>query len=172
MVDDGMYPTNGDPITANYDTEKTDAVLLYQAIQNVNEKKKLVRHMVAYVFAWIAMVLFESQIVQRINYSGWWNILDVIQNINQARPYIPEPYVWSVDWLVGTMDWYFRESYTHSIWYVLLGVMLAWGVWIAFCIIQRVSSPIKNKILAMYTQKARPDPIMQEYNRLKGIKTE
>ena len=97
MVDDGMYPTNGDPITANYDTEKTDAVLLYQAIQNVNEKKKLVRHMVAYVFAWIAMVLFESQIVQRINYSGWWNILDVIQNINQARPYIPEPYVWSVD---------------------------------------------------------------------------
>jgi hypothetical protein len=43
--------------------------------------------------------------------------------------------------------------------------MIAWGCWIAV----RAAKPIRIKIRALLGKKAKPDPVVEEYNRLKSL---
>jgi len=177
MNSDSVYHTNGEPSATTHTIpkadSKADALLLYQAKQNVNDKKNLQRHLVAFIAMWPVLVVFYNTIVNNITNPLWRGIQPAINHLQQGMGYWRnQDYVWAAEEIIANMEWHFVHAYTHFIWYVILGMMLAWGCWIAVRVAKHISKPIKQRLRAIASKKPRPDPVILEYNRLKSMATD
>jgi len=143
---------------------RSDDLLLYLAKRNVREKRNLTKHFVAFIAAWPAIIIFYEVIasnVQRRRLHSWWDSaewhLDIIRN------YVPEESIWAVDSLYFTGR-SLINSLTHPIMYGIIGIMIAWGVWI---FVRCVNWAIAND--RGRAGKTKPDPVQVEYRRLKDM---
>ena len=156
VIDDNVFQSNDRPkatvIVA--DSDEADVLLMYQAKQNVKDKKNLIKHVVAFIAAWPALAIFH--ISANGVHPRWWSIS---HDLNALSAYIPEEY----DWVLSNIQWYFLSGYVPGIWYVSLGAVLAWGGWIAIRIAKRTAKKFRT------SSKAKPDPVLQEYKRLKSM---
>jgi len=154
VIDDNVFQSNNRPKAAMSDPGEADVLLMYQAKQNVKDRKNLIRHVIAFLAAWPVLAIFHNSA------SGvhprWW---DISQNLNHVIEFIPEEYAW----VLNDIEWFFFSRYTPEIWYVFLGAVLAWGGWLALRIAKRVVKRFRT------SSKVKPDPVLQEYNRLKGM---
>lgn len=164
MVDGIGYSTNNSKViteTTEVPVTDSDELLMYKARQNVRNKKNLIKHFFAFIAAWPILAIVYGTLVQNASHPQAWRIQDTMRTIDSLAPHIPEDYWWVID----NMAWFLNgviRNYVPSIWYVILGVMLAWGTWIAL----RVAKQI---LIKLNTKKAKQDPIMQEYERLKNM---
>jgi len=156
VIDDNVFQSNDRPKTAAAvaDSGEADVLLMYQAKQNVEDKKNLIKHVVAFIAAWPALIIFH--VSANGVHPRWWSIS---HDLSALSAYIPEEYAW----LMGNIEWYFLSGYVPSIWYVSVGMVLAWGGWIAVRIAKRTVKRFQTR------SKAKPDPVLQEYNRLKNM---
>lgn|GEM_PF-1030150 len=170
MIDD-IYPTNdgSKAMVAASKMDEADSLLMYQAKQNVKDKKNLVKHVLAFIAAWPVLGIFYEAAIQDMVSPNWWRVSRAIQNISA---HIANDYMMYVDELRWAVEWHFRRGYTPGIWYVLLGVMLAWGSWIAIRVLRRVSAPVARKMRSIFSKKTKLDPVIEEYNRLKSLSRE
>jgi hypothetical protein len=165
MVDESVYPTNGEPEINTPALPEADGLLLYQAKQNVKDKKNLVRHIAAYIAAWPVLAVFYGGILQNMTHPSWWRASGIINNLNAILPIIPAKEQITINSAITFINSYFRHNYVPGIWYAILGAMAAWGAWIAV----RVAKQAAKKSRAKFTRKGKPDPVIQEYNRLKNM---
>lgn len=173
MIKDEAYQTNGEPIMAAIPVhEKADALLLYQAKQNVNYKRNLVKHAVSYVIVWMFLGVFFAATIDNMRHPRFWNMQSGLGALDQVMQYIPEEQLWAVDELRWTIEWYFGIRYIPDIWYAAVGIMLAWGGWIVVRATRMSAKSIKKKLRLFSTKTPKPDPVMQEYNRLKDMTTD
>ena len=140
---------------------------MYRAQQNVKAKKTLVKHIIAFIAAWPILIIFHNGILLNMTHPRWWSASNHINMLQEVQPLLPEEGQWVVQSAISFMTSYFRHSYVPEIWNVILGVMLAWGGWIAFRVAKRVAS-FASKMHGA-SKKEKPDPVIQEYNRLKGL---
>ena len=165
MTRDGVYPANGGwrtavPVNEEAALESADELLLYQAKQNVNDKRNLIRHVAVFIISLPVLLFFYAGVFQQVQHPRWNNLQAAFLTLDRAWEYLPEEYTWAIA-RVNNLQWYFRHGYTPAIWYVIVGAMLAWGMWIAFRIAKRVVGLLKRKVKA--------DPVVLEYNRLKRM---
>jgi len=140
---------------------ETDSLILYKAQQNVKAKKRLYHHFIAFVLAWVLLGMFYGGVIERTVHPSWRR---VTQNINLIEEHIPASAPWGVTNALNNIEWYFTSRYTPPIWHVLMGIMLAWGGWIVYQSINGATAKRRSS-----RKKSKPDPVLQEYNRLKGI---
>ena len=164
MMDENVCSPNGRPATAAPALVEADALLLYQAKQNVKDKKNLVRHIVAYVAALPVLAIFygigsvsDGVHYPRPQFSVLWDLF----------PYVPEQYHGILGNAINELEWTYHHSYNYAIdlWLVAFGMMVAWGGWIAVRIAKRVLRNMSEKS----TRNEKPDPVIQEYQRLKRM---
>jgi len=169
MIDTNVYPTNGEPIVLADDMPDADALLLYKAKQNVKRRRNLIKHILAFIVAWPILAIFYASTISNTVHPRWWSMSNRLQELNSLFQYLPEEHYWILDDLIHNVSWYFRNGHTPGIWYMLMGAMLAWGGWIAVRFISIAVLPLARKLRSGVTKKEKPDPIMQEYNRLKNM---
>ena len=169
MIDTNVYPTNGEPIALAEATPDVDALLLYKAKQNVKSRRNLLKHILAFIAAWPFIGIFYASTISNMVHPRWWSISNQLQELYNLSQHLPEEYYWALNNLNHTVGWYFRNGHTPGIWFMLMGAMLAWGGWIAVRFIRVVILPLAKKLRTGVTKKAKPDPVVQEYNRLKSL---
>ena len=169
MIDTNIYPTNGEPIILADAMPDTDALLLYKARQNVKNRKNLLKHILAFIAAWPLLGIFYASTISNVVHPRWWSVSNQLQELYNLSQYLPEEHYWVLNSLTNTISWYFRNGHTPSIWYMIVGAMLAWGGWIAVRFIKIVILPLTKKLRAGASKKTKPDPVIQEYNRLKSM---
>ena len=93
-------------------------------------------------------------------------------NVKEKKNMIMNAVAYIATWLVlGVLYDGIFANRIH-LWNVIIGVMLAWGCWIAIRIVKHVKhtvKPLAMKIRARFIRETKPDPVMQEYNRLKNM---
>jgi len=185
---DEKYTNNGEPMPVSPTVPDADALLLYQAKQNVKEKKNLAKHALAYIAAWPVLGILYATLVENAIHPRWWNIAQDIANLDTTvNNIITEYYImlenavadawvsspsnltWSIQRVTNEITWLLRRHYTPPIWYILMGVMLAWGGWVVVRCVKYSANPVSKRLRKGFTKKDKPDPVMQEYNRLKGM---
>ena len=169
MIDTNVYPTNGDPMIFDDAMPHTDDLLLYKAKQNVKNRRNLLKHILAFVAAWPILLIFYASTISNMVHSRWWRISNQLQELYNISQYLPEEHYRIINNLSHTVSGYFRTGHTPGIWYMMMGAMLAWGGWIAVRFIKIAILPLAKKLRKNVTKKAKPDPIIQEYNRLKSM---
>lgn len=169
MTDEKIYTNNGEPTAVSSTLPDADTLLLYKAKQNVKDKKNLAKHALAYVAAWPLLGLFYAVFVEGMIHPRWWSINNSLRNLDELFSYIPDTYHWMLNNVMRDMEWQFTRHYIPPAWYLILGAMLAWGGWIAIRYVKRIADPASNRFRKGFIKKEKPDPIMQEYNRLKDI---
>ena len=169
MIDNNIYPANDGIEQIIPAIPEVDALLMHQAKQNVKDKRNLVRHIISYIAAWPVLGVFFAGIVQNMQHPRWWNIQNILEEVRQMPSAHAPTYQSTIHDLSWTLESYFRYNYIHPIWYITIGIMLAWGGWIVFRIAKHVKRPIVERFRAKSIKKEKPDPVIQEYNRLKNM---
>ena len=139
MKSGSIYNTNGEPNATIPPTTKTiaeaitpptttsiseaDALLLYQAKQNVNDKRNLQRHIFAFFAMWPILIIFYNTIINNITNPAWRNIQHAVNHLEQGIWHMHQQYAWAAEEVVLYMHWHYTHAYTHIIWYVILGVI-------------------------------------------------
>ena len=156
-MDDKIYPANSktEPYISDH-TEESDGLLMYLAKKNVQDKKILKRHALAFIVAVLILGMLYG-----VNHSSHhpmhWRISDSMNGLHSAMQHIPEDYTWLVLNAVRTME-SILFNHTPPIWYMLAGALLLWGAWI----VVRAAKIFRRK-----KKSAKPDPVLLEYKRLK-----
>jgi len=135
-------------------------LLLYLAKKNVRDKRKLLKHFLAYIAAWPVIAIFYGAVVNYTAHSTRMRWNNVMRTFEDARIYLPP---WRADNLERQMQTYFNNL-THPIMYIIIGVMIAWGVWILVRTVNHYSAARSRRLL-----KSKPDPVQVEYQRLKDM---
>jgi len=144
----------------------SDELLMYIAKKNVKEKKNLIKHIIAYILSWPIIVVFYEAVISNTNHPSAesWNRATRaveaarIQNLN-ATAHL------SISDAQRAMQAHLN-SLTHPIMYIIIGVMIAWGVMILASIVKRIIAYRIQRV-----SKAKRDPVQMEYQRLKGLST-
>ena len=169
MINTNVYPTNGEPTALAETTPDSDALLLYKAKQNVKNRRNLLKHILAFIAAWPILGIFYASTISNMIHPRWWNMSHRLQELYNLSHYLPEEHYWILNDLIHNVSWYFRNGHTPGIWFMLMGAMLAWGGWIAVRFIKTAVLPLAKKLRSNVIRKVKPDPVMQEYNRLKSM---
>ncbi|MCL1883200.1 MAG: hypothetical protein FWF81_05535 [Defluviitaleaceae bacterium] len=172
MIDEKVCPTNGEPKEDVHYTEEADALLLYQAKVNVKDKRNLFKHILAFIVAWPILGVFYEGVLSNITHPSLWRASNIINSLTAVQPYLPIEGSAGVSSAVSFMNSYFRHNYVPEIWYVIVGMMLAWGAWIAFRVAKRMTISVSKRFRTYFAKKGKLDPVMQEYNRLRGLAKE
>jgi len=158
MTDVNLYQNNNSPAKEPTPiTDESNALLLHIAKQNVAEKRSFIRHIIAYIIAWpvlhtIAIGWFSSSAtanataeLHRINeaITGGGNIFSIMIPTEFIVPIAEIP----------------RQT---LLWHFMLGVLVAWGVWITVRGIKIFRRYLQSRI----PRTTRPDPVEKEYQRL------
>ncbi|MCL2199447.1 MAG: hypothetical protein FWB80_11030 [Defluviitaleaceae bacterium] len=172
MIDENVCPTNDEPKETSHDLEKADALLLYQARLNVKEKKATIMNMVAYISTWLVLgLIFDGVFANRIHPEWRWRTRDFVR-LHGFAPDSTDDNYWLFSNALSNIESYFLQRYTTPLWYVIIGVMLAWGCWLAVRVAKHIAKPLAMKMRAKFFKNVKPDPVMQEYNRLKNMADE
>jgi len=135
---------------------ESDDLLMYLAKKNVQDKKILKRHALAFIVAVLILGMLYG-VSHSSHHPMHWRISDSMNGLHTAMQHIPEDYTWLVLNAVRTME-SILFNHTPPIWYMLAGALLLWGAWIAVHFVNVFNRKRKN---------AKPDPVMLEYKRLK-----
>ena len=134
-------------------------ILLYKARENVSNKRNLLKHLLAHIVAWPILGIFYSTVISNLPHPHW-------ERIQRG---IDTHYHWEITNFINHVSSYFTRLYTPPFWYVLMGVMLAWGGWITYRLVKYYVPSATAKMRRVFTKKEKPDPVVAEYNRLKGL---
>ena len=165
VTDDTLYPNNGRPEPPASGGSAPDALLLYQAKQNVRDKKNLIRHTIAFAAVCLLLLVVYEEVVSDAIHPAWRAVDRTVQSLHDVLPYIPEDQWWPVNEATWQLEASYTYNYVPNVWYVFVGALLAWGGWILFRFIKRAAF----KFRAASARKSRPDPVLQEYRRLKNL---
>jgi len=172
MVSESAYSSNGEREKPDRVFDEADALLLYRAKQNVRDKANLIKHIVAYLISLpILGVFFVTVFMDRalsFPHPQWWRFNGAFRHVWDIMPYLPEEHGWAVFNLWDTAELILQFDYTPRVWYVIVGVMIAWGFWILRRLVKFVIRPAFKRFWVGSAKKAKPDPIILEYNRLKN----
>lgn len=163
MIDESVYPTNGEPKAAPELTE-ADGLLMYQARQNVRDRKNLLRHVVAFLVALPLLGVFYGAVIDNMTHPRAWKASRVVNELNAMHPYLDWERETTVGDAIFLINSSFRHNYTPVIWWVIVGAMLAWGGWIAVRVAKRAVKKLRSS-----ARKDKPDPVIAEYSRLKNL---
>ena len=142
---------------------ETDSLLLYKAQQNVKDKKKVNQHIIAFLLAWPVLGMFWNAFVERTAHPSWGRIAS---GIGRIEGYIPSNARWEANRTIDLIRQHLYWSYVPPLWYVMMGIMLAWFGWIVARVIQ---VDVKPWLERRRVKKSKPDPVLQEYHRLKDM---
>ena len=115
MPDESVYPTNGEPKLITPALPEADGLLLYQAKQNVNDKKKLDKHIAAYIVTWFVLAIFYGSIIQNMTHPSWWHASGIINSLNAMLPSVPAEDQTTVNDVISLVNIYFRYNYVPEI---------------------------------------------------------
>lgn len=156
-----------------------DELLLTQAKKNVAERKYLIKNAIIYLLTWMigTFVFFELMLFgnPRVQFYGgpsdaFWEIQRMHDVIMQEIPYWQPNFVLAymnemlplLERAEATTVWH--SSGSPSLWYIFVGIMIAWTAWL-------VNHAIKyaRKRAANSKKSSKPDPVILEYQRLKRL---
>ena len=169
MTDSKIYQTNDGPALITPVEAELDSVLLYQAQLNVKDRKNLIKHVAAYIITWPLLGILYAVVLDNMRHHTWPRVNTIIRNLEDARGWTSAPGTRSINEAVSFLNWYFNQGHIPAIWYMIIGIMMAWGGWILLRIARRAAGPIAKRFRAMGIRKEKPDPVMQEYLRLKDM---
>ena len=142
----------------------SDDLLLYLARKNVQEKRNLTRHVIAYILAWPVVAIIYAAVFENTRHPAYWRWRsNFIWALEDIRSYLPEESSWLADNVYRNMSSIVRNL-THPAWHYIICAMLIWGGWITCQAIKR-----STRLRAGRTGRVKPDPVQQEYQRLKDM---
>jgi len=144
---------------------KSDDLLLYLARKNVREKRSLAKHFVAFIAALPTIVILYEVISRNLRHPAYYMWNNLYPDVDTTVWRFSYGNTWAI------MDMYAEgqdifHSLTHPIMYGIIGIMIAWGVWI---FVRCVNAITNNR---GYKGKTKPDPVQVEYQRLKSMGVE
>jgi len=144
-----------------YEAELTqsDDLLLYLAKQNVKQKRRLIKHVIAYIVSWPLVSLFYEAILVNTAHSSYPQWRRIMQQFDRVRWYL------STNQQVANLEaelTRFFNNLNHPIIYVVIGAMIAWGVWIFASAVKWFAVRRRRNLY-----KTKADPVQREYQRLK-----
>jgi len=180
-----IYQNNGHAMEAESPAappmEESNELLLYLAKKNVAEKKSLFRHVIAYILAWpvlhIAFRLFREgyrgnlssftshRVVEFVPHGEWFT--DNIFTFHSANPHVVEGSE-AVSQIIAhhfdpVAQVFYQAAYRPDLlWHFALGMLAAWGIWIAV----RGIKVLRRHMHTMAPRLPKPDPVALEYQRL------
>lgn len=153
-----------------------DDLLMYQAKQNVKDKKNLKIHVILFlvVFPFIAGLNFTSTTSHGILHNEARNLqaraYHAENQTNVLQEQIPEAAAHNIFTLIDAAHSASNEMHhvastqgPSNAWYVVFGAYLAWGAWIAYRIVKIIVPNLSRKT------GRKLDPVVLEYNRLKSM---
>jgi hypothetical protein len=171
-MEESLYVSNGSP-SVTYKESKPDKLLMYKAKQNVKDRRNLVKHILVFIAICPVLLIFYTGVVQSAMSNAYWDFISAIGILSSGIPYTADYINQIYDHLLWLVDLHFFRGYTPGYWYVLMGIMLAWFGWIMQRIFRRVYKRVYRLVIGIFrggsAGKERPDPVMQEYKRLKGL---
>ena len=141
----------------------SDDLLLYLAKKNVREKRNLIKHIIAYICAWPAIIIFYETIISNTRHRPDWRLDGIMWQLDGLRQYVP----YESMWMVTDVEWTMRsivQNITHPLMFGIIGFMVAWGGWILSRVVKRVIM-----LRTARDGRVKPDPVQKEYQRLKDI---
>ena len=144
----------------------TDDLLLYIARKNVREKRNFLKHLVAYVMAWPLFGLFFATVLENTRHPQHRRLGHLNWNLERLGEYTSgvENAAWVVDDINRWGQSLFNNHLTHPMFYMIVGALIAWGVWI---FVRAVNMRVATRIAR--ERKHKPDPVQMEYKRLKDM---
>ena len=142
------------------DFARSDDLLLYLAKKNVQEKRNLTRHIIAYALAWPMIAMFYEAIISNTRHPQYWLMRNALRSLDNAANFLPVARAEDIEQSILA----FYNSLMHPLFYLIIGFMIAWSVWIIARVIKRVTM-LKGRRVS----KAKPDPVQVEYQRLKDM---
>ena len=186
---ESVFNNNGTPVKEPEapSPASSNDLLMYLAKQNVAQKKSLIRHVVAYILVWLALFASFNAAI------GFFHAGDTVAYANNTMQRTQRPMIFSSigevpQYHISTwpMEFYINEFgvrvganaqpqlwavsntgsiYNAQLWHFVLGIMTAWGVWIAVRGIKVARRYMKSKPAI----SPRPDPVAMEYQRLRSM---
>ena len=177
---DSVYTNNGMAPEGPPAAAASNDLLMYLAKQNVAQKKTLVRHIIAYILALpLFHIVFYRFVPQYVTaYAQAPPGQMIIRNVREWPQYFIMP--WHAnDFVVADVGVSYNVVMAHqqaatsiaghnNLWYFVLGIMAAWGIWIAALGIKIAYRHLKNRA----PRPAKPDPVAMEYQRLRSMAAE
>ena len=147
-----------------YEAEFTqsDDLLLYLARQNVKQKRLLIKHVIAYIASWPLVSLFYESILINTAHSSYPQWRRVLQQFERVRWYLSATQVSSFEAELTR----FFNNLSHPIIHVVIGAMVAWGIWILASAVKWFAARRRRRLY-----KTKADPVQLEYQRLKDRAT-
>jgi hypothetical protein len=172
-ADDWETPAAADKeeVRAATALSRDDDLLMYMAKRNVMEKRGLFGHIIAYIVAWPALFILYFGLLQNVIVSHPLANANDIEGYldNYTQLFVPaERSREAFEYLDNSVMIYLRwiSAYNpHHLWYVILGALSAWGVWI----IRRAVKYTVRLLRERERKSSKPDPIVLEYMRLKKM---
>ncbi|MCL2189248.1 MAG: hypothetical protein FWB87_10830 [Defluviitaleaceae bacterium] len=166
MEDEVKYTNDG---TAE-ETDASDNALMELARANVQDKQNLIRHCTAFLLSLPMLIVARSILTGLVAHPALSWLLREAERIQHNRGNL-EIVRFAMSDFAFELEHVLRWSYTHPVFYMLVGIVAAWGVWIVLRIskrlriIPRLTQIMRNEL----PKKEKPDPVQQEYRRLKAL---
>jgi hypothetical protein len=179
MTDEHVYTNNGKPIPAAAlpaEAADIDGVLLFQARLNIKDKQNLIYHVIAILITILLLGLTHSIRYVDVTHTyhnypqhpDTWIITDSLRNHSPAtfRFFVAH----EIDMLVSEALYEISQGshQIHPAWYAAWGAIIFWGCWIFIRVIKRLAYGARVSRVGSI-RRVRPDPVMEEYNRLKRM---
>ena len=169
MTDDKIYTNDGSAAPSAPVLTEHDNLLMYKAQQNVKNKKNLVKHICAYIAAWPILLIIYETILSAMVHPQSQRAIAVVESLNRTRGNVGQAHRNPIDSAIRFINLQVIDAYIPPIWYVLIGIMAAWGGWITIRALKHWGVPALNRYRGKTPKKAKPDPVLQEFNRLKAL---
>ena len=148
-------------------TSEADSLLMNQAMQNVKERKILIKHILVYIAGWFLLVVMADTIFYNTQHPSARTGQTISRDLRAIRVEDASE-ISAIQQATYFIEYHTGSGYTPPVFYVLLGVMLTWGGWIAV----RVGQFIAKRPHTFFIKRFRPDPVLREYNRLKRMSSD
>ena len=169
LIDDYVCRTNDGAEAVPAASKVADDFLLSQAKQNVEDRKNLQKHAAIYIAGWLVWTILLAAFFDTAKHPAFGQINSAIKDWNIIMAgndaALSANALQNLDSAIRRAEYYLGAGYTHPMFYVTLGAMIAWSGWLVFRIVKYVS----KRYHANSRKRHRPDPVIKEYNRLKSI---
>ena len=161
MVDRNVLPSNDDSQAEKHQLEfvEDDNLLKYLARKNVQDRKNLIKHVIAFC----AALLVFNIMMGSTTYELATEARLAVNDLNRVMITQTEEYGFELRHARRVLQSVYRM--TNPVFVFFGGAMAAWGGWILFCVSVRVYKKFRMRILKI----PMPDPVATEYARLKSM---
>ena len=169
LIDDNVCRTNDRTEAVPTAVKVADDFLLSQAKQNVEDRRNLKKHVVMFFAGWLVWTILLAAFFDDAKHPSFWQVSSALKDwqisIAGNEAVLPVNTIQDLDSAFWLAEYHLGAGYTHPMFYVTLGVMIAWSGWIAF----RISKYVSKRHHLNSRKRHRPDPVIKEYNRLKSM---